>query len=259
MNQKGKRKKMANKTLKNVSLRKEESEFVLPKYNVFFSSVLAEQYRPIVYSFLGNSGSPEGLYYRIVARREMKEACIQYYFYWVDQKCGITSHKYDYEPIFVYLKPNSVKPDKIVNGGLGGPSCLFHKNEVRPKTGKRSIITSRYNSTLSPKPYYPFGKTGKEKIHGCYKKYPLKGNNDLKFKGLHSKFGIASCSNVFSGAKETLKGKQLHPPLKELTDKILKIWYFKHDNNKNDMPFGHDVANPFTLPYIKYRSAKKSH
>lgn len=244
------------KNLNKTKLRKEESEFVLPQYDVCFSSKLAEQYKPIVYSFLGNSGDPEGLYYRIVARKKLQEACIQYFYYWKHQKCGITSHKYDYEPIFLYLKPNSIRPDKIVNGGLGGPSCLFHKNEVRPKGGRRSIITSRYNSTLSSKPYYPFGKNGKVKIKGCYKKYPLKGNKDLKFQGLHPKFGIASCSNVFSGANETLKGKILRPPIKELTDKVLKTWYFKHNNHHNDMPFGHDIANPFTLSYIKYRSAK---
>ena len=247
---------MINKTLKKITLRKEESEFVLPRYGVYFSKKLAEQYRPIVYSFLGTSGNPEGLYYRIVARKKLQEVCIQYYFYWKNQKCGITSHKYDYEPIFLYLKPNSVRPDKIVNGGLGGLGCLFHKNEVRPRDGRRSIRTSKYNTTLSPKPCYPFGKKGKVKIHGCYKKYPLQGNKDLKFQGLHPKFGLVSCSNVFSGAKETLQGKQLRPTLKELTDKILKIWYFKHNNHRNDMPFGHDIANPFTLPYIKYRSAK---
>jgi hypothetical protein len=31
-----------------------------------------------------------------------------------------------------------------------------------------------------------------------------------------------------------------------------------HYNNKDDMPFGHDVADPFSHPYIKYRLAKKS-
>ena len=245
-----------NKKRKKITLRKEQSEFVLPRYDVYFSSRLAEEYRPIVYSFLGNSGDPEGLYYRIVARKRLQEACIQYFFYWRYQNCSITSHKYDYEPIFLYLKPNLIRPDKIVNGGLGGPSCLFHKNEVRPREGRRSIITSRYNATLSPKPYYPFGKNGKVKIHGCYKKYPLKRNKDLKFQGLHPMFGITSCSNVFSGAKETLKGKRLRPRLKELTDKVLKTWYFNHYHHRNDMPFGHDIANPFTLPYIKYRSAK---
>jgi hypothetical protein len=44
---------MVNKTLKKVTLRKEQSEFVLPKYDVCFSSKLAEQYRPIVLFLFG--------------------------------------------------------------------------------------------------------------------------------------------------------------------------------------------------------------
>jgi hypothetical protein len=83
-------------------------------------------------------------------------------------------------------------------------------------------MTNHYNSNLSPKPFYPFGKNGKVKINGCYKKYPLNGNRDLKFQGLHPKFGIISCSNVFSGTSETLEVNLLHPPLKELIDKVLK-------------------------------------
>ncbi len=241
---------------KKLKLRKEESDFVLPKYDVYFSSRLAKFYSPTVYSFVGNSKDPEGLYYRIIARKKLQEVCIQYFFYWEYQDCGPTSHKYDYEPIFVYLKQNLIRPDMVVNGGLGGPSCLFHKNEVRPRKGRRSVSTRRFSSTLSPRPYYPFGRNGKLKIHGCYKNYPLKGNKDLKFQGQHSKFGIISCSNVFSGAKETLKGKLLKPPLKELDDNILNKWYFKHNKRRNDMPFGHDIANPFNFPYIKYRSTK---
>jgi hypothetical protein len=36
---------MANKHLKKTKLRKEESEFVLSRYDAYFSSKLAEQYR----------------------------------------------------------------------------------------------------------------------------------------------------------------------------------------------------------------------
>jgi hypothetical protein len=28
-------------------------------------------------------------------------------------------------------------------------------------------------------------------------------------------------------------------------------------NDRDDMPFGHDVADPFSYPYIKYRSTKE--
>ena len=59
------------------------------------------------------------------------------FFFWRYQQCHMASHRYDYEPIFVYLKDKDTKPYLIVNGSLGGASCSFHKNEVRPRTGKR--------------------------------------------------------------------------------------------------------------------------
>ena len=79
---------------------------------------------------------------------------------------------------------------------------------------------------------------------------------DLQFKGLHPLFGIRACSNVFSGARYDLQGDIFNPPLKRLTDRIFTQWYFKHYNHEDDMPFGHDVADPFKFPYIKYHPAK---
>ena len=79
----------------------------------------------------------------------------------------------------------------------------------------------------------------------------------MQFEQQHSLFGIRACSNVFSGARYDLEGKKFDPPLKQLTDEVLKEWYFKHYNEEDDMPFGHDVADPFSYPYIKYHSAKE--
>ena len=244
--------------IKESTLTKKDSQFVLPKYDVYFSKSLANRYKPIIYNnYWKYSGDPEGVYYRIVRRKNPEEYCIQYFYYWLKQECGPTSHRYDYEPVFVYLKPNLIRPTMIVNGGLGDLTCFFHKNEIRPRDGRRSFNTRRFNDIrLSPKPFYPYGENGNKKISGCFKKYPLKGNKDLKFDGLHPKFGIAVCSNVFSGSTKTLYGKKYNPPLKELTDKILDRWYFKHNTRRGDVPFGHDIANPFTHPYIKYSSAK---
>jgi hypothetical protein len=86
--------------------------------------------------------------------------------------------------------------------------------------------------------------------------YPLNTGKDLQFKALQPLFGIRACSNVFSGAKYDLQGDIFNPPLKRLTDRILTQWYFKHYNHEDDMPFGHDVADPFTYPHIKYHPAK---
>src|SRR3954452_20947519 len=124
---------MENKKNNNNSL------YILPKYEVYFDDEIASKYKPIVFSHECLSGDPEGLYYRIVANDEENEICIQYFFYWNHQWCMMASHKYDYEPIFIYMsRDNTSLPKLIVNGGLGGVKCGFHKNEIRPKTGVRS-------------------------------------------------------------------------------------------------------------------------
>lgn len=229
----------------------------MPEYPVYFSDLIASRYKPIVFSNVGLSDDPASLYYRIVGKNDPEEYCIQYFFYWKEQQCLLTSHRYDYEPIFVYLESKKQKPICIVNGGLGGIFCGFHKTEIRPRDGKRDRKTRNFKTNLSPKPHYPFGKTSHEKIEGCYQTYPLKGNKDLTFEKLHPKFGICFCSNVFSGSRRALKGKRYDPPLKKLTDKVLKTWYFDHYKTLYDMPFGHDIASPFTLPFIKYKLTKE--
>ena len=233
------------------------SKYAIPQYTVLFSENIAKRYRPIVYSHECLSGPPEAVYYRILSKEEeTKELCVQYFFFWKYQYCHMTSHKYDYEPIFVYLKDKETKPHLIVNAGLGGVSCGFHKNEVRPRSGKRDRFEIHFEVDLSPKEYYPFGKDGTVKYRGCTKNYPLDAHRDLQFKGLRPFFGIRACSNVFSGARYDLQGEIFNPPLKRLTDRILTQWYFKHYSHEDNMPFGHDVADPFTYPYIKYHPAK---
>jgi hypothetical protein len=237
-------------------LKRSKSKYTFPKYSLLFSESLAQRYEPVVYSHECLSGPPEAAYYRILAKETTKELCIQYFFFWRYQNCYMISHRYDYEPIFVFVKDNETKPYLIVNGGLGGANCGFHKNEVRPKSGKRDWLEIHLKVKLSPKEYYPFGKNGNVIYKGCSKKYPLNSGKDLQFKGLHPLFGIRACSNVFSGAGYDLQGRIFNPPLKRLTDRILTQWYFKHYNHEDDMPFGHDIADPFTYPYIKYHSAK---
>jgi hypothetical protein len=118
-------------------LKRLSSKYTFPQYTVLFSENIAKCYQPIVYSYECLSGPPEAVYYRILAKEETKEElCIQCFFFWRYQHCHMASHRYDYEPIFVYLKDKGVKPHLIVNGGLGGVTCGFHKNEVQPRSGK---------------------------------------------------------------------------------------------------------------------------
>jgi hypothetical protein len=246
-------KSSSNSRLDLLSLKKHKTKYALQGYKVFFSDKLAHRYEPIVYSSECMSGDPEALYYRILQNREKNEFCIQYFYYWQYQNCMMTSHGYDYEPIFIYLKSSDLNPYLIVNGGLGKPDCHFHKNEVRPHKGKRDSNTRHVTVNLSPHPFYPFGQNGNVKYHGCVKTYPLITGEDLQFEEkYHPLFGIRACSNVFSGAQWDLHGYRFDPPLKKLTDRVLDKWYFHHYKNTNDMPFGHDIADPFTSPYIKF-------
>lgn len=230
-----------------------KSLYVLPDYEVYFDDKIANKYKPIVYSHECLSGAPEGLYYRIVKKIKKEEFCIQYFFYWLYQKCMVP-HRYDYEPVFVYIK-NEEPPHLIVNGGLGSMECSFHKNEIRPLDGIRSTDVTTFSEKMSPKPYYPFGKKGEVICKGCIKIYPLDGD-DLQFEERHPLFGIRACSNVFSGAGYTFHGHRFNPALKKLTDNVLKKWYFDHYHKIDDMPFGHDVSDPFSYPYIKYSCPK---
>jgi hypothetical protein len=242
--------------LSDADLMEYNSKYLLPECKLFFSDRLADKYKPVVYNFLCQSGSPMALYYRIVAKDQRRDLCIQYFFYWDYQNCMGASHRYDYEPIFVYLKNDSSSPQMIVNGGFSGPQCGFHINEIRPVKGERNHSPMSFSEKMCPEPYYPFGKGGNVNCEGCATYYPLDGD-DLTSEDTHPLFGIIACSNVFSGGKFSLRWERFNPPLKRLDDSTLDKWYFHHhDNREEDMPFGHDIANPFSYPYIKYHSAR---
>jgi hypothetical protein len=170
----------------------------------------------------------------------------------------MTSHGHDYEPIFINLKSDDSNPYLIVNGGLGKPDCHFHKNEVCPRKGKKDNAIRHITANLSHYRSYPFGQDGNVRYHVCVKTYPLDSGEDLlSEEEYHPLFGIRACSNVFSGAEGDLHGYRFIPPLKKLTDKVLRKWYFHHYEDTNYMPFGHDIADPFTSPYIKFRKPSK--
>lgn len=173
---------LSNSWLDTLGLKEDKTKHALEAYKIFFSVKLARQYEPIAYSGECMSGDPEALYYRILQNDDGKsEFCIQYFYYWEYQNCMMTSHGYDYEPIFIYLKSNNSNPYLIVNGGLGNPNCHFHKNEVRPRKGKKDNNTQRITTNLSPYPLIPFGQDGNIKYHGCVKTYPVDTGEDLQF------------------------------------------------------------------------------
>jgi hypothetical protein len=239
------------------------TNYVIPGLAIDFDLELANKYKPIVYSHMCASGTPKAIYYRIVIQKDLQninKKCIQYFFYWDRQDCIFSTHNYDYEPIFIYINDknnDNLLPYLVVNDGFADPECGFHKIEIRPSTGERSQVETFYSKKMSPAPYYPFGKDGNIECKGCSKNYPLSNKSDLKFRELHPVFGIRACSNVFSGNEHDLKGGIYDPPLINLDDIVLNDWYFNHFTQEDDMPFGHDIANPFSYPYIKYRCARE--
>lgn len=244
---------MKRKIINEKNLKLYSSDFVKKDCQICFDEQIAKRYLPIIYENEGYSGDPLAVYYRIVIKDKPTEFCIQYYYYWKRQRC-LPPHNHDYEPIFVYLEPFDYFPLKIVNGGYS--LIKFHKNEIRPRNDKRSRSLEKKRVKITKSPYYPFGKYEKKMKEVYYKIYPLNSGKDLTFHRYRPKFGIIVCSNVFSGAKTALKGRKLNPPLKKLSDSVLKRWYFDHYKTYEDMPFGHDVASPFTFPHINYRDAR---
>jgi hypothetical protein len=245
---------MAQKSLvKKDKLKLFESKYTLPKYQTCFDDNLAKKYLPVIYENGCLSGPPSGVYYRIVASQKTGHYCIQYYYYWKKQYC-LSTHKHDYEPIFIYIDEKSDLPYCVVNNGFSKDwRTKFHKLEIRPRHGKRSLNLQSRKTTITKSPFYPFGGNGTKKHTVWYKKYPLKGGKDLKFLyNRRPKFGIHNCSNVFSGAASALTKRRFDPPIRRLTDKVLEKWYFNNYKKLDDMPFGHDVASTFSFPFANY-------
>jgi hypothetical protein len=243
-------------------MEKYESRFKIPSIESHFCDNMAEMYKPIIYGGDYSEPEPEGIYYRILYNPELKSFCLQYYLYWIEQNClgllPIADHKYDYEPILIYVEPPLEFPIGIVNAGYSkglGMSCRFHKTEIRMKEFEnRDFSEYELRYKTSAEPFYPFG--GSQGVSGstCVKKYPIGGA--IYMNELHPILAITSCSHVFSGAEKDLRGDIIHMPMKRLDDQVLHEWYFEHYNDEEEEPFGHDVSNAFDFPYIKYCDPK---
>jgi hypothetical protein len=248
--------------LDNFQLAKYESRFKVPSVESHFCDNMAELFKPIIYGGDYSEPTPEGIYYRVLYRTDLNTICLQYYVYWLDQNClgllPVADHKYDYEPILVYLTPPNPFPIGIVNAGYSkglGMACRFHKTEIRMKEfAERDFSEYEAKYKTSPEPFYPFGSSDGLDGSTCIKKYPIAGA--IYLSNLKPMFGITSCSHVFSGAEKDLRGIVLSIPLKRLDDKVLHEWYFEHHRDQSEEPFGHDVSDAFDFPYIKYCDPK---
>lgn len=237
-----------------------ESRFSLPELETYICDEMAKLYQPIIHGGKYSFPPPEGMYYRILFNNLLKEYCVQYYLYWLDQNClgimPIADHKYDYEPILIFLKPPNLFPVGIVNAGYSkylGISCRFHKTEIRRmEYTKRDENEREFQYLTSPSPYYPFGGSEGRPFKTCVKKYPLSGS--IYFEETKPLFALTACSHVFSGAEASINGDRIKVDLRRLTDTIAEEWYGHFGIDEE--PFGHDISNPFAFPYIKYYNPK---
>lgn len=237
-----------------------ESNFRLPTLQVYLCDQLANLYQPIIYGSEYSLPPPEGIYYRIMYNSLNQEFCIQYYVYWFDQNCmgiiPLADHKYDYEPILIFLKPPSLFPVGVVNAGYSkylGIHCRFHKTEIRRmEFNERDQHETNFNYFTSRSPYYPFGGPKGRASKTCVKRYPLSGS--LYFEETRPLFSLISCSHVFSGAEASIRGERLDLILRPLSDATVEEWYGHF--GKDEEPFGHDISDPFSYPYIKYFDPK---
>ena len=244
----------------NLELEVVMSRFCLPELEVYFCDQLAKLYQPIVNGNKFSFPSPEGIYYRIIHNNLTQEYCIQYFLYWLDQNClgmmPIADHKYDYEPILIFFKPPNLFPIGVVNAGYSkylGISCRFHKTEIRRiEYTLRDEHERDFQYLTSSSPYYPFGGASGRTCKTCIKKYPLSGA--IYFEETRPLFALAACSHVFSGAEASLDGDRLQVDLKRLTDVVAEDWY--EHFGPNEEPFGHDISDPFSFPYIRYYNPK---
>lgn len=243
---------------KEYDLQPEESKYLLEHLKVFFCDSLASDYAPIVYGGQFDEPKAEGLYYRILSDLNLAELCLQYYTYWMEQIClggASASHRYDYEPILLFLKPPQEHCYKVVNGGFSGRlDCRFHKTEIHIVGANRDEEEAPCISRTSPAPFYPFGGEHGQEIVNCVKQYPLEAS--IYFLDHHPVFGLRQCSHVFSGDATHFRQPRMNPPLRRLTDSILHEWYHEHRKSDREEPFGHDVSNPFEFPHVKYFDPK---
>ena len=218
--------------IQNYLMERYDSQFKVPSVDVYFCDSLANLYMPIIYGADFHDPEPEGIYYRIMVSPSLNRLCVQYYIYWLDQNCfdilPIADHKYDYEPILVFIDLPTEFPVGIINAGYSGGlgmACRFHKTEIRMQEFQdRDFNEYQFSYQTSPAPSYPFGGAGGLPGSTCIKKYPLAGAVYLK--GLQPMFGITSCSHVFSGAEKALRGKIMSIPLKRMDDQILSRMVF---------------------------------
>lgn len=245
-------------------------EFYVKK-KILNAKQIAEMYKPIFYKKTKiNDPYPEAIYYRLIIGfdpdLDEPTICIQYFSYWPVQVLGpaIIQHIYDYEPILIIIKQVHEFPYKVIfGGGSYNPLLGFHWAEVYSED-IYSPHTYRKKCDLPCRCIYPFNPKEGGRIDAVtqdLKAFPIselypQGENSGNFRGTRLMLSIVSDFHAFSRDITNDSTPLDQVPLRELSDEALTQWYrrfFENQNGINVEPFKHDVSDPMSEPYLKYK------
>ena len=245
-------------------------EFYVKK-KILNARQIAEMYKPIFYKKTKtNDPYPEAIYYRLIIgvdpELDEQTICIQYFSYWPVQVLwpAVIQHIYDYEPILILIKKVHEVPYKVIfGGGSYNPLLGFHWAEVYSEN-ILSPHTYRKKCDLPCRCIYPFNPKEGGRINAVtqdVKAFPIselypQDQNKGNFRGTRLMLSIVSDFHAFS-RDITNDGTPLDQvPLRELSDEVLTQWYRRFVENQSGInvePFKHDVSDPMSEPYLKYK------
>lgn len=225
---------------------------------------IASLYQPILYKQTGRvDPPPEALYYRVITNHDV--LCIQYFGYWAVQfwpsilQQFSLQHVYDYEPILLFLHKLGHLPFQVVFSG-GDMLRGFHWIEVHTSDAylDTSIPYLKVTTPIAPRCLYPFSFRGNRETSEELRIYKIadtlhpKRSKVGKFEGNRLKLAIAEYHHVYN-IKKSRRKPLGDPPLRMLSDEVLTRWYTRYFVEKSVEPFQHDVSDPFTIPFIRYK------
>jgi hypothetical protein len=168
-------------------------------------------------------------------------------------------HVYDYEPILLFTHKVGQLPFQVVFSG-GDMLRGFHWIEVH--TSDEYLDTSipylKITTSIAPRCLYPFSFRGTRETTEELRIYKIadtlhpKHSSTGKFLGTRLKLAIAEYHHVYS-IKKSRRKPLVDPPLRMLSDAVLTRWYQRYFVEKSVEPFQHDVSDPFTIPFIRYK------
>lgn len=248
----------------------EDSKYLMPGYAMYVGSDpvpgtgktayrIADDYKPEIYKDTSGTPapnySPDAGYYRILKGYDpytgFDAYLIQYYLYWAYQDCFAKDHKYDYEPIFIWVENIGDKPYRVAYDRwqwLDIHLHEIHRTDLWSSTtsdGKYDMPAGVYTQHRS---YFPSGKLQYTQDSGKdLWLHTLSTSLQDYWNGTHVKLNHANCYNTFDVEFPDPVGPLEPYPLMSLDDAQLRTWYriIVDDPGPDVMPFKHDIADSF--------------